>query len=246
MALHTKSSTIDRAGTVTDSRIEAGSYVYTMTGELITLPTLISRLFTHKVRTLDDVLMLRGYFRFLLPDSVSMAINHSCSPSCGFRNERDLYAIRTIEPGEEITFDYSLTVKGTIPWIMSCLCRCGAPNCRGSIGNIATVPVETYGKYLELGVVPRHFQLSRRLRIGGMRLGLHVRHHHAPWGREQLRLHRVPSAVARAVRKAGAGLWSTWWVWLVAVCEDVGASQLVSDLAALVGECEVLLSLGLG
>ena len=55
--------------------------------------------------------------------------NHSCRPNARLqvRNERiEFYALRVIEPGEEITVDYGETHhEGTLA------CRCGAPGCIG-------------------------------------------------------------------------------------------------------------------
>lgn len=55
--------------------------------------------------------------------------NHSCAPNAFIRRIHkrvEIYALRNIVPGEEITCDYGDTQhEGTLP------CRCGAPNCRG-------------------------------------------------------------------------------------------------------------------
>ena len=55
--------------------------------------------------------------------------NHSCAPNAFIRRIHkrvEIYALRNIAPGEEITCDYGETQhEGTLP------CRCGAPNCRG-------------------------------------------------------------------------------------------------------------------
>jgi len=58
-------------------------------------------------------------------------VNHSCTPNCGFLDSSViLVAMRTIEPGEEITFDYAMT--GTIPGMGDEFsCSCGTVNCRG-------------------------------------------------------------------------------------------------------------------
>lgn len=62
-------------------------------------------------------------------------INHSCDPNGGLRFTDDgvfLIAIRDIAPGEEISWDYSTTLKES-NWHMICQCR--AENCRRVIGN---------------------------------------------------------------------------------------------------------------
>lgn len=56
-------------------------------------------------------------------------INHSCNPNVGFRDKQTLFAIRNIEIGEELAFDYSTI--GADGWEMHC--SCGEPNCRKTI-----------------------------------------------------------------------------------------------------------------
>src|SRR5690606_42149415 len=65
-------------------------------------------------------------------------INHSCDPNCEAVEEDGrifIETIRDIEPGEELTYDYSYildephtaAVKARYP------CYCGSPKCRGTI-----------------------------------------------------------------------------------------------------------------
>ncbi len=79
-------------------------------------------------------------------DSAGIAryVNHSCDPNCGIKNRIKIVAMRTIEPGEQITFDYEMTEKSTW-WRMRC--RCGSPLCRGKIGNYARMPKALRAKY---------------------------------------------------------------------------------------------------
>ena len=58
-------------------------------------------------------------------------INHSCTPNSFTRNlygHLIFFALRDIEPGEEITIDYGDTLHPD-----SKRCICGANNCRGKI-----------------------------------------------------------------------------------------------------------------
>jgi len=58
-------------------------------------------------------------------------INHSCNPNCGFKGQIFLVAMKKINKGEEITFDYSMVLsksKNTAPYKMKCFC--GSKNCR--------------------------------------------------------------------------------------------------------------------
>jgi hypothetical protein len=65
-------------------------------------------------------------------------INHSCDPNCETEMDNKrvfIYATRTIEPGEELAYDYRLQMEDSDPleWAEHYGCRCGAPNCRGTM-----------------------------------------------------------------------------------------------------------------
>lgn len=60
--------------------------------------------------------------------------NHSCQPNAGFDGQIFLVAMRNIKPGEEITFDYAMTIAGDEPYKLECMC--GNKNCRGFITNL--------------------------------------------------------------------------------------------------------------
>jgi len=69
----------------------------------------------------------------------SRFINHCCDPNCEAVDENGrifIQALRDIAPGEELFYDYgyelgndklTAELKATYP------CRCGSPNCRGTI-----------------------------------------------------------------------------------------------------------------
>jgi uncharacterized protein len=77
-------------------------------------------------------------------NGVARLINHSCEPNCGIKKLTKIVAMRTIHPGEEITWDYEMTEKSDW-WRMRC--RCGAPTCRKRIGNYKNLPKEKRRKY---------------------------------------------------------------------------------------------------
>ena len=66
-------------------------------------------------------------------------INHSCAPNCVTSEDHDgrvfIEAKRQIQPGEELTYDYRLSVDGrlTKQERAQYVCRCGATKCRGSL-----------------------------------------------------------------------------------------------------------------
>jgi SET domain-containing protein len=66
-------------------------------------------------------------------------INHSCQPNCPTQETENgrvfIEAKRKIRPGEELTYDYRLTIDGklTKKERAQYVCRCGAPRCRGTL-----------------------------------------------------------------------------------------------------------------
>lgn len=66
-------------------------------------------------------------------------INHSCDPNCEAIEEDDgrvfIDALRTIEPGTELTYDYAYerTKDHTPADEQLYACRCGSARCRGTI-----------------------------------------------------------------------------------------------------------------
>ena len=65
-------------------------------------------------------------------------INHSCDPNCEavvVNGHIYIQAIKTIQPGVELTYDYRLTRPGRrrAIWKQLYACHCGAPNCRGTM-----------------------------------------------------------------------------------------------------------------
>ena len=66
-------------------------------------------------------------------------INHSCDPNCETEETGDgrvfIQAIRDIRPGEELNYDYSLTIEERLTPTLrkNYECRCGSKNCRGTM-----------------------------------------------------------------------------------------------------------------
>ncbi|CAI7763974.1 unnamed protein product [Closterium sp. NIES-54] len=62
----------------------------------------------------------------------SLYYNHSCDPNSWYINPRCMVALRDIQPGEQITYDYASTeTEGSMH--AGLLCRCGATCCRGTL-----------------------------------------------------------------------------------------------------------------
>jgi len=65
-------------------------------------------------------------------------VNHGCHPNCQTVNTRKrifIEALRTIQPGEELAYDYQIQRDEDDPADVDVIfaCHCGAPNCRGSM-----------------------------------------------------------------------------------------------------------------
>jgi uncharacterized protein len=126
MALIIRSSAIHAAGCYTTSRIRKGTLVVEYTGPRISKdeadvkyadsPT------TYLFGVGDGSIVIDGH-------GTAMFINHSCAPNCE-TEEIDgkvwVRAIRNIQAGEELTYDYNL-YDGDED---EALCNCGAENCR--------------------------------------------------------------------------------------------------------------------
>ena len=77
-------------------------------------------------------------------------INHSCAPNTYVKTvdgRRLVMALRDIQAGEEITYDYCINSGGDTVWI----CHCGAATCRGEIhSDFFHLPLELQREYLPL------------------------------------------------------------------------------------------------
>lgn len=100
-----------------------------LSGELVALPrawntaAARSRIYLVQVSARRALDCSRGNdFRYL---------NHSCAPNCYLRVSRlrvEVYTLRPIAPGTELTVDY-----GETPHRGGMRCSCGAANCRGVV-----------------------------------------------------------------------------------------------------------------
>lgn len=84
-------------------------------------------------------------------DQPSVMSNHSCDPNCGLRaNDHDGYdfiALRLIESGEEITWDYCMSECEVIHIDA---CYCGAANCRKTLNGYSDLTEERRAVYAGL------------------------------------------------------------------------------------------------
>ncbi len=157
MDLIIKESEKGGKGSYAPRDIKKGESILVFTGKKETEDEIDKKIAETGEETIDDSLQV-GYHIFLDLDEKPRLINHSCDPNSGFRGTSELFAIRDIKEGEEITYDYSTTVGAEEDWHMEC--KCGSDICRKRIGNVFTLPDQTMRKYLELNCLPNHTKVQ--------------------------------------------------------------------------------------
>ncbi|MBT8399525.1 MAG: SET domain-containing protein-lysine N-methyltransferase [Rhodothermia bacterium] len=135
-------SPIHGTGVFALRKIRKGTVIGEYTGEIISDDEASERYVDAEMETHhtflfavdDDVVIDAG-----VGGSDVRFINHCCDPNCqSYMDDEDrvfIEAIRTIAPGEELTYDYQLDRDGTPDesWDRLYACRCGAANCRGTM-----------------------------------------------------------------------------------------------------------------
>ncbi len=126
MGLMIRSSSIHAAGCYTTSRIAKGVKVVEYTGPRISKKEADAHFKDSKITYLfgigDGSKVISGH-------GMAMYINHSCDPNCETEELRGrvwVISLRSIAPGEELTYDYNL-YDGDED---EARCYCGASNCR--------------------------------------------------------------------------------------------------------------------
>ena len=129
-ALRFDKSPIHGTGAFATSAIPAGARVIEYIGERITKAESVRRCernneYIFALNTEED---LDGH----VPWNPARFINHSCAPNCEAQSEQEriwLVAVRDIQPGEEITFNYGYDLEDYKAYP----CRCGSTDCVGYI-----------------------------------------------------------------------------------------------------------------
>jgi SET domain-containing protein len=123
-------------------QIHKGELVSLWGGSIVSRDALDSAMprFTQRVLQIDED------FYILTAESPEPndCFNHSCDPNLGFFGQIGLVALRDVEAGEELMFDYAMSDGGPYDEFE---CYCGSPNCRRKVtGNDWKLP-ELWAKY---------------------------------------------------------------------------------------------------
>jgi hypothetical protein len=136
-----KRSKIQGRGIFAATRIRRGQRIIEYIGERISSDEA-------DLRYEDDTMDRHHTFLFSVDENIvidaaqkgnsSRFINHSCAPNCEAVNEDGrifIEAMRNIQPGIELTYDYSYEHEGKITEQdrKTYFCGCGSPDCRQTI-----------------------------------------------------------------------------------------------------------------
>ena len=139
--MEVRPSSIQGLGGFATGAIHEGTRIIEYTGERIT-PTEADRRYNDDATDHPRVLLFSVDSRTVIDAAVrgneAQFINHSCEPNCAaVTDNRRIYieALRDIEPGEELVYDYNLTRQDDDSPNMEerYACHCGAPTCRGTM-----------------------------------------------------------------------------------------------------------------
>ncbi|MFZ0479757.1 MAG: SET domain-containing protein-lysine N-methyltransferase [Terriglobales bacterium] len=132
MSLVIRKSAIHSYGCYTTKRIRKGTLIVEYVGEPLSYEE-ADDLYDDYENTY--LFGLDGGKRILDGYGVAAFVNHSCKPNCEtdqIAGKMWIIALRDIEPGEELTYDYCLyDGEDDAP------CRCGSKRCRGSLYSAA-------------------------------------------------------------------------------------------------------------
>lgn len=143
-----------------------GEIIHVLSGKRMDLNQLISKIKSGK-ESLDDPFQV-GRRTYIDLDELSRTFNHCCDPNGGIRKRSELFAVRDIKKGEEITYDYSITISPT-EWSMKC--KCGSKNCRKILHDIRSIPRPQIQTYKELGAIQNYMKkLLKEIETGRYRV----------------------------------------------------------------------------
>lgn len=147
--IEARRSSIHGTGVYVIKPIRAGETIVEVVGERISSEESDRR---HQERDAEDGHTLMFYvdedtvIDCGVDSNISRFINHSCEPNCEAVDDDGrifVEALRDIEVGEELVYDYRLTWEsGDDPEDLRVyLCRCGARSCRGTMLDVVPLSV---------------------------------------------------------------------------------------------------------
>lgn len=75
---------------------------------------------------------------------------HSCDPNCGIRYLTEIFTVKDVSAGEQLTWDYRCSENSN--WVLE-NCLCGAERCTGKVKNFDSLPNKIKTEYLSKSMV---------------------------------------------------------------------------------------------
>lgn len=134
-------SSIEGKGVFAKRTIPRGTRIIEYTGARRTIESLVANVASGEK---PSVYLIHLHEGMVIDGAVdgndARFINHGCDPNCEvylFDDRLYVYAMRDIDPDEELTFDYALNAPPGLAvntgGAKDYACRCGSPNCRGTM-----------------------------------------------------------------------------------------------------------------
>lgn len=98
-------------GVFTGEDIRKGTIIHVLDGERMDIMELVEKV-NKDEEDIDDPLQI-GRRTYIDLDKLSRTFNHSCDPTTGIRKRSEMFALKNIEKGEELTYDYSSIIAPT-------------------------------------------------------------------------------------------------------------------------------------
>ena len=139
--IEVRASALHGLGVFAAQRIRKGTRVIEYLGERISHAE-ADRRYEHKdaddAHTFLFIVDARTVIDAGVGGNAARFVNHACQPNCESVIEDHrvfIEAVRTIEPGEELTYDYQIQREVDDPPDVDAIfaCRCGSARCRGSM-----------------------------------------------------------------------------------------------------------------
>ena len=119
-------SPIDGLGMFATEPIAKGEVVAVYGG--IIVPKINIEEYREKLGAIRGIQIDEGFF--ICPTEKKGGLfNHSCEPNLGYKNTIIIVAMKDIELGDELVFDYGMSESNFKPYT----CTCGSQNCRNTI-----------------------------------------------------------------------------------------------------------------
>jgi len=139
-------------GIFANKKLKKGELIIEFKGRIMSYKELPS-----PYRDIDDHYVQIGKYLYMGPSgNFDDFINHSCEPNSGLKIQDTkvvLIALKGINIGDEITWDYSTTMDED-DWEM--ICKCQSKKCRKVIQDFKYLPKYIQDKYLNLQIVPSY------------------------------------------------------------------------------------------